>query len=274
MLYRPVSVRGRLTRAHISTHLAADPDLSRDDRMEAVDALGQPHSYLHPGGPALSSPDVGFDTIVTFFDAANESRRYQQASESRFAGAGVARAKLRFPQAILHPPRLDQCLAQVDSAAPLVARAAPEDTEAIANLFAEHGRQHDVAVMPSPAWVGHHFFGFEDSRVFVSRRQDSLDGCIACYALDTVSAARRRRVAVIEYLLVHDVASAAALLREALRFADEHGARGVVMENPTYLDQDLRTQVGLMPSTRGMVAAVGCRSVEVGTPPTLLLDLK
>ena len=152
--------------------------------------------------------------------------------------------------------------------------ASLQDADAIAALFAERGRDQDVVVRASPDWVRHHLFGFEDARVFVSRRQGAIDGCLSCYALDTISGTQVRRVAVIEYLLASGPAAAAALVAETLAFAAEQGAKGVVLENTTYLDDELCAEVGLMPSTRRMVAAVACRSLPVNTPGGLLLDVK
>ena len=141
-------------------------------------------------------------------------------------------------------------------------------------LFAASSRGRDVSVNVSADWVRHHLFGLETSRVYLAWRDGDLDGCVSCYALDTRAGHHTRRVIVIEYLLASTPASAAALVAETLAFADAQQARGVVLENTTYLDQELCTEVGLRPSTRRMVAAVACRSTPIREPAGLVVDVK
>lgn len=274
MLFRSMVIHGIRTRAHISTHLAVDPSLPLADRIDAVAALGEVHSYIHPSkGP--DDPATGhFDTFVSFFDEAAESRRYQRATETRLANAGVTRAKIRFQPAMVHARRVRACLDRHAASSPVVEVASPDAAEDIAALFAENGNGREVVVGVSPDWVRHHLFGLATSRVYVSRRDKGLDGCLSCYALDTRAGDQTRRVVIIEYLLTSDPASAAALLAASLAFADEAGAKGVVLENTTYLDANLCSEVGLMPSTRRMVAAVACRSIPIRALPGLVLDVK
>ena len=274
MLFRSVAVHGTTTRAHISTHLAVDPGLPRSSRIDAVAALSEVYSYVHPSTDSDASDSGHLDTLVSFFDEASEFRRYQQATATRLASAGVARVKIRFQPAIVHVSRVRACLARHAASVPDIGIASPDDADALAELFAARGRGRDVFVTVSPDWVRHHLFGFDDSRVYVSRQDGALTGCVSCYALDTLAGDNIRRVVIIEYLLASSPASAAALVAETLGFADEQGARGVVLENSTYLSAELCSEVGLMPSLRRMVAAVACRSVPVGTLADLLLDVK
>lgn len=274
MLFRPVTVHGTIARAHISTHLAVDPGLARSERRDAVAALGEVYSYVHPSADSDAGTNGHLDTLVSFFDEANEFRRYQQDAETRLASAGVPRVKLTIQPALVLDWRVRACLARHADSVPDIGMASPDDADALAALFAAWGHGRDVSVTMSPDWVRHHLFGFEDSRVYVSRRDGALDGCVSCYALDTVAGDNVRRVVVIEYLLASSAAVAAAVIAETLGFADGQGARGVVMENTTYLGAELCSDVGLMPSARRIVAAVACRSVPVRTLATLLLDVK
>lgn len=274
LLFRRLSIQGTATRAHISTHLTVHPDLTDAQRTDAVTALGEVHSYVHPAAAVDVRADNLLDTFVSFFDEASEARRYQQATERRFSAAGVARAKIRFQPAIVKTQRLRDCLVRHGAELPAIATASPSDAQTLTDLFHAHGRACGATVTASPPWVGHHLFALDDSRVYVSHHGGAIDGCLACYALDTVAGGTTRRVVIIEYLLAPNAAAAAALLAGAVDFAEEQRAKGVVLENSTSLDGELCSEVGLMPSARRMVAAIACRSVPVGALTGLLLDVK
>jgi hypothetical protein len=84
-----------------------------------------------------------------------------------------------------------------------------------------------------------------------------------------------RRVVVVEYLIVGGAAATApALMAPVLQFSNEQGAKGVVIENATYLDAEVYTLAGFVPSTRRMVGSMGSRREAVSPSDGLLIDVK
>jgi hypothetical protein len=277
MLFRPLMVQGQPRRSHVSTHLAVDPFLPLADRVAALGAVTSPQSFEHYFERADAEPGHdkdALDTLIAFYD---DNKGYHRSTDNLFAQAGFTRSKIPFQHAIVSPRRVDVNLIRTaaESSGIDVRQAVVGESALIARLFNQVARQHTVALAVTPAWVQHHMFGLADSRVFLALESGVPTGFLSCYALDTLSGASVRRVVVIEYLIVGGAAATApALMAPALQFSNEQGAKGVVIENATYLDAEVYTLAGFLPSTRRMVGSLGSRRDAVSPSDGLLLDVK
>jgi hypothetical protein len=277
LLFRPLLVQGQPRRSHVLTHLAVDPSLPLSDRVAALGAITAAQFCEHPfEGPDARTGDEGgtLDTLIAFYD---DKKGYHRSTDSIYAQAGFTRSKIPFQHAIVSPRRVEMNLIRGSAEVPgievrpaLIAEAA-----LIARLFNQVARQHTVALAVTPAWVQHHMFGLVDSRVYLALESGVPTGFVSCYALDTLSGDSIRRVVVIEYLIVGGTAATApALMAPAVQFSNEQGAKGVVIENATYLDPEVYTRAGMLPSTRRMVGALGSRREDVSPSDGMLIDIK
>jgi hypothetical protein len=277
MIFRPLLVKGHPRRSHVATHLAVDLALPLADRVAALGAVALPERFEHYFERAdldTGHTESGLDTLIAFYD---DGKGYHRSTASLAAQAGFRRSQVPFQHAIVSPRRVDQHLSRACAEHPglQVRRASVAEAPVIANLFNEVARKHTVSLAVTPAWVRHHLFGLADSRVFMASESGVPTGFISCYALDTMSAAGIRRVVVIEYLIVGGAAaSAPALVAPALQFSNEQGAKGVVIENATYLDAEVYTSAGLLPSTRRMIGSLSTRRGAVSAGDGLLIDVK
>jgi hypothetical protein len=140
-------------------------------------------------------------------------------------------------------------------------------------LFVTTARRVPLSSALSGDPLRHHFFGLAASRVHLVEESAEPVGATLFYLMDTERLGRRSRVVVIEFLLARSAEAVVRLLAAALECAREHGAKGVVIENATYLDPDTLRESGVVPSTRGMLLALVSRQ-PIPRGPAFLADVK
>jgi hypothetical protein len=266
LLARPVLLHGRPRSAHLGTHLTVHPGLSLGDRLTTVAALVRPQSLV-PDGRLWSEP---VDLSLAFYEAGKHIVRDSAAVVERF---GLVRSEIPFQQAIVNPGRLAAALDALPPGRRASRPATAEDMAAIESLFQTTARSVPLSSALSGELLRHHFFGLAASHVHLVEEDGEPIGAILFYLMDTERLGRRSRVVVVEFLLAQSPETVVRLLAQALEYAGEHGAKGVVIENATYLDQETLRESGVVPSTRGMLLALVSRQ-RSPSGPAFLGDVK
>jgi hypothetical protein len=256
MLARELIVAGGTPRrAYLGTHLAIDNQLSLAERLALLSVADQLWMNREICTPA--------DIAYTVFDAV---KPLVKRTEALVAKRGVTRVIGTFSNMVVTPELVER------SPTNLVSRpGTPDDVAEIAALAGRLARSASLALHLTAARVRHHWFNAPSGEVFVTESGDGLLGACCVYALGTTRGAEPAMVAVLESFLATRPEAGIALLREALHYARRIGARGVVLENGTWLDEP--RAYGLVPSSRQMQLAVMSRDpVDIGT--SWLVDIK
>jgi hypothetical protein len=261
LLGRTLAIEGKDADAYLSTHLAIDPTVPLATRLSVLSLLSEPDPFTTASHCEPAAASYSFH---------EETKTVVRNTEGIMTRHGLHRSLATFSQAILNPATL----LRVDAPLPSVRPATSDDASRIAALFRQCvPAECRVGACPSAADVARHWFAAPDASCYVSETDGTTTGAICVYRLRTKKASTTSIVAVVEYLLATAPIDAAALLKKALAYAQRISARGVVVENPTYLDPSTLSFTGLLATTRRMVLAViGRDPVPVGR--SWLLDVK
>jgi hypothetical protein len=255
MVPRALTVKGATYQTYIGTHLAIDPTLALSDRLAVL-----------PIGDQLWLTDAlcpRAEMSVTFFDA---QKPLAKRTADRVASQGLTRVVRSFPQMVV----VEALLARAPVAS-VVRHARADESAALAALASASSRAASMSVIWTAKRVEHHWFGAPDAEVFVCEEAATLTGACAVYRLPTRKAGSTFTVAIVEALFAASAPEGLALLRAAVEYGKRIGARGVVVENATWLDQP--RDWGLAPSGRQMQLAVSSRHpIDVGS--SWRLDVK
>jgi len=260
LLGQTLAVEGMKADAYLITHMASDPTVPLATRLSIVGLLSEPQQFtgLHCE-PAAAS--------YAFYE---EQKTLLRNTVRIMTRHGLHRSLATFSQAIVNPA----ALLRLDAHLPSVRLATSDDTPRIAELFQQCApAESRVSECPSPTEVERHWFAAPGASCYVSHTDGTVTGAMCVYRLRTRKAGTTSTVAVVEYVLATAPLDAAALLKQALVYAQRITARGVVVENTTYLDPSVLRLTGLLPTTRRMVLAVISRHpVPIGG--SWLLDVK
>jgi len=255
LLGRELLIQGKPHPAYLSTHLAVDPTLALADRLALI-SIADPH-WL---GSTLCAPS---DVVYAFYDGQKPMAKRTEAYPAKF---GFSRVFGTFSQMIAIPALVNR------QESPIIARPGTvDDGTAISALSREVTRRVSVSATLSPSRVVHHWFHAPGAEVFVTESPDGLTGACCVYELQIVRGATATPVAILEGLLVSSPDAGIALLREAIKYAQRIHAKGVVLENASWLETP-RTY-GFAPSGRQMQVVVMSRQpVDIGT--SWMVDVK
>jgi N-acetylglutamate synthase-like GNAT family acetyltransferase len=260
LLGRTLTIQGHKTDAYLSTHLAIAPSVPMATRLSILGLLSEPQPFTaaHCERAAAS---------FAFYEAPKTLVRNTEEIITRY---GLHRSLATFAQSILNPA----ALLRLDARLPSVRCATFDDTARIAELFRECAPAEClVRECPSAEDVQRHWFTAPEASCYVSQTDGVTTGAMCVYRLRTTKPGTTSTVAVVDYLLASAPFDAAALLKEAIAYAQRIGARGVVVENTTYLDPSIFPLTGLLTTTRRMVLAmIGREPVPIGS--AWLLDVK
>jgi hypothetical protein len=122
----------------------------------------------------------------------------------------------------------------------------------------------------------HHFFGHPDHQTFVIPVKGAIQSFINFYPLIIVREEQRAVYIIVEFLITEsdNQAHAALLLNQAVSFAESIKAKGIVLENATYLNYDAYRQLGLTPSLRRMTMSVIAKNNDFDYVGNFRCDVK
>ena len=271
LLHRSVSFQGRVWAAYLTTHLAIHPDLGRPFRAVASDRILD-FSTLLTDTSAGSSTDAR-DVHVSFYEEGK--RELIQKVGRRASEQGIGTSLWPFNQAIVNPVVLQRRVGAGQQAGRRVRPVVDADIPELAQLFARVAAKQPFALTISVDRLRHHILRLPGGRTYLVEDQGVPTAFITFYVMETLSASGPSRMVVVEFLVGDGTPDEMCLLlNEALVFARSSDARGVVMENPTYLDVDTRRFCGIVPSIRRMVAVTRSRIHAFECGDGFLCDVK
>ena len=263
-LYRRLSDGARGYDAHVATHLAIDPGLDFGARIALASALAELHPIDPDGAFRAAAPA---DVSLAYFEAGKAlARSVKGLAKTR----SIAGEEFEFNQAVVAPHKALKAAGEAEDA---TIRAM---TQADAPALLAHMRARSCAVKmdPDPAALWRHIADAPGALALVAERAGAPVGFIAAYRLDWIKDDQQTRSIVAEFAIGDDPGSLAALLVRALDHAKAENARGIVLDNTTYLDENTARSAGILPMPKRMFAVL--RGVR--PPPSLqggfLIDVK
>jgi hypothetical protein len=271
LLDRRVSSGGKIWTAYLSTHLAIHPDVGDSLRREVRDHLLQPLTLLTDDSEASNSR--ARNVLVAFFDDAKQALIGRTAH--RASSEGVTMSRATFHQAVVSPAALEARVREVERSDTRVRPVDDRDCAGLAQLFDRVAGRQPFAFAMNADQLRHHILGVPRGRSDLVEERGAPSGFITYYVMEILKASGPSRVVVVDLLVCDGTGEAARLLaHEALHYARASEARGVVIENPTYLDIDTRRSCGIVPSTRRMVITTRSRTRAFECDGGFLCDVK
>jgi hypothetical protein len=122
----------------------------------------------------------------------------------------------------------------------------------------------------------HHCLGHSDHHMYVVVYDGAIEAFINFYPLEIIKQGNIYKYIIVEFLITRrsDAVYVASLLGKALEFGEKVGAKAIVLENATYLDHNVCSKVGLVPSFRKMIMAVTSRDPFMECLSRFRIDVK
>lgn len=257
-LYRPLSDGNTDWDAHLATHLAISPDLSLMMRVAVASKISE----------ALKENLVYEGLSIAFFEKAkglvSTTKNIAKDKSSQLVEEFV------FSQAIANARRVQMV---ADTASGITIRPAQDtDMSAVQDLI----RNTDSALYLNSGEdaLWYHYSQAPEALCLVAEREEKVVGFLSTYVLDWAKGDQVTRNVVAETILGDQPEILAALLNRALEQVKSVGARGIVFDNISYLDEDTARDAGILPIPKEMVFVTrGAKEPpKVGTG--FLIDVK
>lgn len=273
-LFRTMDYCGRKLNCYLNTHLAVSMKIDLRARLECLLEMEQQYVLLDSRSKYYN-PDC--DLVYGFFEAGRPLK---------FAGdrllkkcLGITRLDyLTFNQFMIVPKRLRGYLKQngIEEDSFLVRHAEENDSKELAELFNEIPENPRFARMMTEAELSHHFFGDRNHRTSVVETEGKIKAFINYYPMQIIKGSQLSTYSIVEVLLLkeNNLGFMALLLNEALKLAEEVGAKGVVVENATYLEVDRCEEIGLIPTFRRMTMSLISKSHPIDCLGGFRSDIK
>jgi hypothetical protein len=271
-LYRRILYSGDLFDGYIHTHLTILPHLSSRVRFNCLLQMADiyANTYLSANCVVMcgiseekASVRDAFGNLIQTYTKMEVKERYQFGFNQYF---------------ILADKLLKYCEENVDTISKVQVRdALEEDYGEITKLFnSACNTKREFIVQMTESELRHHFCGHPTHRTTVIEIQGAIQGFINYYPLETIKNGKESVYIIIEYLILHhiNIDYMAKLLREAVNFAIKIGAKGVVIENGTYLDYNTYRVLGVMPTFRRMVMDIYSRNNLINNLDYVRCDVK
>lgn len=255
LLFRPITDGDRRWSAHVGTHLTVSPDLEIKDRATLTSTLAMP---LTVGPDSEYRFGVTGDISIAYFEDGKTMVRIIRKVAQRLS---LHTEVFEFRQAIVVPSIVRQVARTAQGM--IVRRLEQTDIPDILSLI-KNVNSPVVTDYDAPA-LWHHVSNAPGARAWVVEHAGTLVGALSAHRIDWMKAGQVTPNIVVEFVLGNNPEAIAVLLSEVLDYAKIQNTRGLVVENSTYLDQDLARVVGIFPTPRKMMITM--RSPEA--PPTL-----
>lgn len=143
--------------------------------------------------------------------------------------------------------------------------ASESDTGELTKLFNEIPEDLHFARIMTEEELSPHFFGGRHHRTSIVEAEGKIRAFINYYPMRIIRGGQLSSCIIVEFLFSKDgnLGFMAILLNEALKLAEEMGAKGVVLENATHLEADHCQGIGLMPTFRRMTMSVISKSHQI-----------
>jgi len=259
-LYRTVFYSGKRLNAYLNTHLAVSTQIDLRARLECGFQMGEQHVLLDARSRYY---DPNCDMVLAFIEA---EKPLKYAGDRLLKKCfGITRFDyMTFNQFMIMPKRLRNYVKQnrMEEDSNLVRGASKSDFGELTRLFNEMPEDLHFARMMTEEELEHHFAGHPNHRTSVVETGGKIRAFINYYPMGIIKGSQLSSYIIVEFLFSKDrnLRFMAILLNEALKLAEEMGAKAVVLENATYLEIDHCQEIGLMPTFRRMTMSLISKS--------------
>jgi hypothetical protein len=259
-LFRRMAYKGITMNGYLCTHGAISPQLNANLRLHCVVQMSKQHAVFMEGSE-FYQPEGDF--VYSFYDEGKQvGGVIDKVMKKNFHLEGQAYSS--FSQYILLPNRLKECLREdsVKKATFVVRPVLRGEFREVTQLFNHIPDELCFTMQMAGDVLWHHCFGRSDHHASVVVYDGVVEAFINFYPLEIVKQGNNHKYVVVEFLITRrpDEAYVASLLGKALDFGEKIGAKAIVLENATYLDQSVCGRVGLVPSFRKMVMGIASRN--------------
>jgi len=273
-LYRTVYYSGKRLNAYLNTHLAVSTQIDLRARLECGFQMGEQHVLLDARSRYY---DPNCDMVFAFIEA--EKPLKYEGDRLLKKCFGITRFDyMTFNQFMIIAKRLRNYLKQnrIEEDCDLVRRASEGDSGELTKLLNEIPEGLHFARMMTEEELSHHFFGDRNHRTSVVETDGKIRAFINYYPMGIIKGRNLSSYIIVELLLTNDrnLGVMAILLNEALKLAEDTGAKGVVLENATYLELDHCQEIGLMPTFRKMTMSLISKNHQVDYLGGIRSDIK
>lgn len=273
-LYRNINYSGKKLNAYLNTHLAVSAKIDLRARLECGFQMGEQHVLLDARSRYY---DPNCDMVLAYIEA--EKPLKYEGDRLLKKCFGINRIDyITFNQFMIVPKRLRSYLKQncLKDDSNLVRRASKRDTEELTRLFNIMPEGLHFARMMIEEELEHHFFGHPDHLTSVVETGGKIRAFINYYPMEIIKGNGLSSYIIVEFLFSREnnLRLMAILLNEALQLAEEMGAKGVVLENASYLEIDDCQTIGLMPTFRKMTMSLISKNHQISCLGGFRSDIK
>lgn len=273
LLFRKISYCGNRLNAYLCTHVTISHNIDFRLRMDCGLQMGAQYALLHKDSKYF---DPNCDLVYGFAEDSESLRSFGDRLLKQYLQIDRKTFSI-FNQFMVMPNLLKTYLLKNPIGKSFFIRPASEkDSDQLEKLFNHIPEVPHFIMLMTEDELKHHFFGHPAHRTFIIEDYGTIRAFINFYPLEFVKRDKTYTYIIIEFLVSeHDNKTyASALLQEAVAFAEEIGAKGVVFENATYLDQDKYQKIGLIPTFRKMAMSLISKSHPIDYSGTFRCDVK
>jgi hypothetical protein len=255
-LFRTMDYCGRKLNCYLNTHLAVSMKIDLRARIECISEMGQQYVLLDSRSKYYNAD---CDLVYGFFEA---GRPLKCAGDRLLKTClGITRIDyLTFNQFMVVSKRLRGYLKQngIEEGSSIVRYGRENDSKELAELFNELPENPHFTRKMTEAELSHHFFGDRNHRTSLVETEGKIRAFINYYPMGIVKGGQLFSYIIVEFVFSKErnLRFMAILLNKALKWGEEMGAKGVVLENATYLDIDDCREIGLLPTFRKMTMSL------------------
>jgi hypothetical protein len=169
-----------------------------------------------------------------------------------------------FNQFVIVPKRLKNYMQEncTEEGSFLLRPASENDSGELTKIFNDIPEGPHFVRLMTEEELQHHFFGHPKHFTFVIETEGRIGAFINFYPIEILKGGQSSSTVIVEFLFSKERNRrfVAMLLNEALKLAEEIGAKSVVLENATYLEFDYYREIGMMPTFRKMTMSIISKS--------------
>lgn len=238
-LFRPLAQDGSQWTAALTTHLAIDSTLDLASRgLLAMELSRLP---IEEDNQSADACQISF----AYFEA---DKPLSKSVKILHKERGIKTVDGIITQAVFNPLIASRFLGESRAE---VRHADAADAGDIHSLLRDRSAGL-IRLDLDPDALWYHLSNAPDADVLVSTEGGKITGVAASYRLDWLKAGQNSVMTVVEMAIAEDTRSLASLLLTIAETAKLAGSRGVIVENPSHLTEEVTREVGLMPSPRKM----------------------
>jgi hypothetical protein len=259
-LFRRVAYKGVTVNGYLCTHGAISPQLNANLRFHCLVQMAKQHALFMEGSD-FYQPEGDF--VYSFYDEGKQVKDViDKIMKKNFRIEKQTYSS--FSQYLLLPNRLKEYLREdsVKKAPFEVKPVLRGEFSKVTQLFNYVPDELCFTMQMAGDELWHHCLGRSGHHTYVVVYDGAVKAFINFYPLETIKQGNIHKYIVVEFLITQrpDEVYVASLLGKALDFGEKIGAKAIVLENATYLDQSVCCRVGLVPSFRKMVMGIASRN--------------